>query len=154
MTNSAKSSIRSLLFVCGQACVIYLAVFFFFHPCVVSGSSMEPTYHSGQIVITDASFTEDDITYDTIVCFREDGRRLIKRVVGLPGDRIRIVDGQLVRNGEIVDEEFDQMENAGLAENELVVEEGQYFVLGDNRNNSRDSRIFGTIAYSDITNIL
>ncbi len=70
------------------------------------------------------------------------GRRIVKRVVGLPGDRLEIRDGMLLVNGEVDDQgEFDKQESLAP----LTVPEGNYFVLGDNRQRSLDSRAFGPV---------
>ena len=67
----------------------------------------------------------------------------IKRVVATPGDKVQIIDGSLYINGELSeedDEKYDKMEDAGIAANEIKLGSGEFFVLGDNRNSSEDSR--------------
>ena len=67
----------------------------------------------------------------------------IKRIIGLPGDRVKINDGHVYINGSLLNDDpliNDKMTYAGIAENEITLGEDEYFVLGDNRNNSYDSR--------------
>ena len=66
----------------------------------------------------------------------------VKRVVGTPGDTVQIIDGHLYINDElfVYEDDYDEMAQAGIAENKITLGKGEYFVLGDNRNNSEDSR--------------
>jgi len=123
-----------------------------YHPVIVSGDSMLPTYHNRNILKTSKDFTPEDIKHGSVVVFNSHdslNREYVKRVEGLPGDRIQIIDGVLYRNGEAVEEGFEKMERAGRYVNEIELK-NEYFVLGDNRNNSFDSRVFGGIEFRDI----
>ena len=111
------------------------------------GQSMEPTLASGDRVLTNRLiYHMTSPKRGDLVVFKPNGNEnshyYIKRVIGLPGEGIQIVDGFIYINGEVLVEEikFDKMEYAGTAEEEITLGENEYFVLGDNRNASEDSR--------------
>ena len=114
----------------------------------VIGESMEPALYNGQSVLVNRIvYRLLSPSKGDIVVFLPNGNEkshyYIKRVVGVPGDTVQIIDGFLYINGEIVDnedDEYDKMEDAGIAENEIKLGSGEFFVLGDNRNSSEDSR--------------
>ncbi len=112
----------------------------------VSGSSMENTLSHGDNLIVDKITYRfsDPKRYDIIVFpFRyEDNVFYIKRIIGLPGETIQIQDGDIYIDGEILHESYGRevMKSAGLAAEPIILGEDEYFVLGDNRNDSTDSR--------------
>ncbi len=113
----------------------------------VIGISMKPTLENGEkIMVNRFVYKISSPKQGDVIVFVPNGNMdshyYVKRVVGVPGDTVQIIDGHLYINGELyVDEEnYDEMAQAGIAENEITLGKGEYFVLGDNRNNSEDSR--------------
>jgi signal peptidase I len=118
----------------------------------IEGDSMEPNLHNGEYVLIDKiSYLLHPPERGDVVVFTppNNERDYIKRVIGLPGDTVEVKGGQIYVNGVALDEPYLQQV---ILRNEpaRVVEEGRYFVLGDNRNNSSDSRSFGTITPQSI----
>lgn len=106
---------------------------------------MEPTLFNGDQLIVEkfSYYFHDPERYDVIVFPFSENVSYIKRIIGLPGDIIQIKNGVVYLNGEIMDEHYGKEEwirEPGLAEEEIVLNEDEYFVLGDNRNASVDSR--------------
>lgn len=126
-------------------------------PVVVHGQSMENTYHDGQYLFMEKiSYRLHNIHRFDIMVFKMDNEvKVIKRVIGLPGETVQIIDdGSILINGQEIKENFgkEQIADAGDAANEIQLGEDEYFVLGDNRNKSMDSRNsrVGIIQYEDI----
>ncbi len=151
-----KDIVKTVLpYVIILAVVIILKVFIV-TPVKVNGTSMYPTLSSGDILILNkTSYWFSDIKrFDIVVINNETvGREMIKRVIGLPGDKIEYRNSKLYVNDEEVPEEFTHKETADFNLSELevtTVPEGNYFVVGDNRTDSYDSRYFGFIAENEI----
>jgi signal peptidase I len=115
-----------------------------------SGDSMEPTLHDGdkmKAFAVNRALKRGDI----VAFFAPDGSgyTLIKRVVGLPNERIEVKDGNVLINGTILSEPY-VMEPAAYSYAATVIPEGSYFILGDNRNHSSDSHNFGAVPIGNI----
>lgn len=122
-----------------------------FAPSIGREISMEPTISSEDIMLIKRDVGE--IKRGDIVSFEapyEDNKYFTKRIIGLPGDFIELKDGKVYINGELLEENYTKGETWSLTEDSLVVPEGRYYVLGDNREHSSDSRYFGTIEKSDM----
>ena len=133
-----------LLFIILTGCICYLLSHYVVQLYFISGPSMEPSYTSGQPVLLRKFGLPEDLDYgDVVVIRREDlGRDIIKRIVALPGDTVQITEGLLYVNGEAspTPASLSPMEDAGNASSHITLQPGEYFVLGDNRNRSIDSR--------------
>ena len=112
----------------------------------VIGSSMETTLSDkDQLIVDKMTYRFRDPKRYDIVVFPyqyQDNTYYIKRIIGLPGETVQILSGMVYIDGMRLDEHYgnELMENPGIAEEPLTLGEDEYFVLGDNRNNSSDSR--------------
>lgn len=113
----------------------------------VIGNSMEPGLFAGQEILIDRLIYQiGEPKAGDVIAFQPNGNEkshyYIKRVIGVPGDKILIKDGYVFVNGEKLKENdsFDKIADPGVCESEITLSEDEYFVLGDNRNFSEDSR--------------
>lgn len=128
---------------------------FVFNLSTVEGHSMEPTLTEKEwLFVNKLVYLTGNPGVGDVVILEEPGlsgdeqKLLVKRVVGVPGDRIEISGNRLYRNGEAVDEPYTDIIIEGMGYGPVIVEEGHYFVLGDNRHQhaSKDSRSFGSVS--------
>lgn len=118
-----------------------------FQSVTMQESSMEPTLSVGdRFFMNRVSYRISSPKRGDIIAFKtnasDEAALHIRRVIGLPGETIQIEDGRILINGETYKEgkDFPAITNPGMAAQPVTLEAGEYFVLGDNRNNSEDSR--------------
>ena len=142
----AREVIGTVLYLLAVVVVTFLFVQFVGQRTHVNGDSMNVTLEDGDNLIVDKlsyRFTEPE-RYDIIVFpYRyQEKTYYIKRIIGMPGETVQVIDGMVYIDGEMLDESYgkETMQYAGVASDPIELGEDEYFVLGDNRNNSSDSR--------------
>ena len=126
------------------AALAFVVRTFIFEPVRVDGSSMLNTLTDGEYMIATKFdyLLGDPERFDIVICDypnADDGKYRVKRVIGLPGETVQLSGGNLLVNGEPIEQPFDMTPNE-TNYGPITVPDGHYFVLGDNRNNSKDSR--------------
>lgn len=134
----------------------------FVSPIVVDGPSMQPTLHDrDQMIVNKFGYRiGDPKRFDIVVFHATNEKDFIKRIIGLPGEHVAVQDNVLYINGEAVEQDFFTEDDVFKHTNDFRLEElpgnldtipeGYVFVLGDNRNNSTDSRSLGVISVDKI----
>lgn len=141
-----RAVLEMILYFALVAGITFLIIHFVGQRTVVNGVSMQPTLSDGDNLIVDKlsyRFRDPD-RFDIIVFPQGDGRYFIKRIIGLPGENIRIdEDGSIYIDGEKLSESYGKevIQDPGLAKDGIELGADEYFVLGDNRNDSMDSRM-------------
>ncbi len=142
------------------ALAAYVIILFTCERTNINGNSMQPVLCNGDnVMINRFSYAYTSPKRYDVIAFKTSGtgfyKIYIKRVIGVPGDKVAIIDGKVYINDEqLVDDVFtDNILTAGLAANSLTLGKDEYFVLGDNRNNSEDSR-FANIGIVRKSNII
>lgn len=118
---------------------------------VVSGHSMDNTLHDGQRLMS-TQFNNFVEKGDIVIATPEamDGKRVIKRVIAMDGDTVSFHDGVTKVNGVVLEEDYVSGNEEAVLDGEIVIPDGHVWIMGDNRNNSIDSRYIGPVAMDDI----
>lgn len=140
---------KTLLFI---AAAIFIFAFksFVMNRVIINGNSMESknanSLKNGDVVFTEKITKYCRIDRFDVVVIKIKGRVIVKRVIGLPNEAILIADGKTYIDGEeLIEENKNYIEDSGIAAEYLYLSDDQYFVLGDNRNDSYDSREIGAV---------
>lgn len=141
--NPIKIIIEFLKIIFWATIFAVFVILFVFEVVIVDGRSMEPTLHDNdRIVVEKLSFYIRKPTYNDIIVFRypvNPANRFVKRVIAVEGDKIKIKNNKVYLNGNVKNEPY-ILEKKIEDFNETIVPKDTVFVLGDNRNNSKDSR--------------
>ena len=147
MKNVVKEIISTILYILAVLLGTYLLITFVGQRTSVSGSSMEPTLsNNDQLILDKISYRFSEPKRFDIIVFPfqyKENTYYVKRVIGLPGETVQIdLEGNIYINGEILEEDYgkEKINFPGLAVEPITLGDDEYFVMGDNRNNSSDSR--------------
>lgn len=146
--------VRTIIFVVAVTVLFDMAI----PRSLVDGQSMQPTFHDGdRLIVSRVHYLLTDPQRGDIIVFnsldpREVGVMLIKRVIGVPGDRVEMREQQIYINGEQLDEDYiaEACRVVLCPDNTWELSENEYFVMGDNRNHSKDSRAFNAVPSNHI----
>ncbi len=154
MSRKTKELIKKIYPYIIVVIVVVLIRSFIVTPAVVDGQSMEDTlYNNNVVILNKLDYKLNDIKRFDVVVLKYNGEKLIKRVIGLPGEHVEYKDGNLYIDGFLIEDTYGKtstddfkLETLGY----LNIPGDMYFVVGDNRSNSADSRILGLIKKEDI----
>ena len=150
--STARNAISWLRDLSVSVVIAIVVILFLYQPVKVEGTSMTPALVNDERIFINKFVyrfgLSDIVRGDTIVFWapEDSSRSYIKRVIGVPGDVVEIVNGTVVLNGQSLDEPYIIDDNRDrMSMTRRIVEAGHYFVLGDHRNSSNDSRSWGTV---------
>lgn len=141
-----KELLSMLIYIGVVLGVTFLIITFVGQRTHVSGESMKNTLdHGDQLIVDKITYRFQDPERFDIIVFPfhyKENTYYIKRIIGLPGETVQIADGTIYINGEVLEESYGRevMQDPGIAAEPITLGEDEYFVLGDNRNQSSDSR--------------
>ena len=151
-----KQAIRTYLLGCAVSVAlgVLLVVSFGYTITNVGVSMDEAIAHNQKVMVNRTSYLLFAPKAGDVIVFEQgtNAHLYIKRVVAVPKDTVQVIDGALFVNGALVKDNFDKIADPGIAKQKITLGEDEFFVMGDNRNNSEDSRsdTIGTIHRSEI----
>jgi len=152
MNDKVKTEIKEWIKTIIFAIITYSILSIFIFSTRVEGLSMYPTFNDNNFLITTRAYLQHEFNHGDVVVFNSTKlhKVLIKRIIGVGGDTIKLENGQVYRNGKVLNEYY--INNKVTETLEIKVLPGTYFVMGDNRQNSLDSRfeMVGLINQKDI----
>jgi signal peptidase I len=144
---------RTLARILTLVLVVFVLFKFVFIPIRVEGISMEPTYHDGRVnLVSRLAYVKQKPRRGDVVAIRVAGERIMymKRVIGLPGERVGIRRGIVYIDGKKLDEPYVQAPRSHWNEPETVLKEDQYLVIGDNRSMPQQWHTHGIVEFNRI----
>lgn len=146
--NNIKVWIKNNLVFTLILIAIILIRLFLFSPIRVNGTSMYPTLQDKEFMILNKIALKDGINRFDIVVVKTSNTNIIKRVIALPGESVMYKDNKLYINGKVIEDNYSKTPTEDF--DNIVLKEDEYFVMGDNREVSKDSRIIGPVNIKNI----
>lgn len=147
MENLTKWLKENIVFLIILTAIIITRIFFF-SPIRVNGTSMYPTLQDKEFMILNKISLKQGINRFDIVVVQENNKYIIKRVIGLPGESVMYKDSKLYINGKVIEDNYSKTTTNDF--DNVILGENEYFVMGDNRAVSSDSRIIGPVNIKNI----
>lgn len=148
--NREKKTVKFIVALLITFVILNVVMYFFVDIILISGRSMSPTCGDRTMgVVVNTRICHID-RFDIVSVKRKNKKRLIKRVIGVPGDTINYTSSGLYINGELYDEPYLDKNEPFSEEFNITLMDDEYFLMGDNRNNSIDSRTEGPVSLSEI----
>jgi len=135
--------------IIGAILLLAIVNTFLFSLGITDGESMEPNFHNGETFLWQRAVFSPQFVRDNVVVINYPGdpehKKYVKRIIGMPGDKVTVSNGQVLINDTVINEEFLPIGTVTDNDGSWQLGANKYFVMGDNRPNSNDSRYFGPV---------